>query len=106
MKKEELLKSCRYYTGDDSTSIKEGNFWIWEKRWVEADYICQKERETTGFIADACRCYVDAGLLRFENTDGVPLTLKAVLYLSFLKGEGYDVEEFKRLYYRWRSASI
>lgn len=102
MDKQDLLKYCRFYNGNLETSRTSGNFYIWEKRWVDAEYECRKTREMTGFLADCCDCYRRAGLLDFEATDGIPLSLKAVLYISFLKGEGYDINEFKALYYKWR----
>lgn len=43
--------------------------------------------------------YTDAGLSSFELYDGVPITLKAVLFNRYCKyAESVDIEGFRKLY--------
>ena len=50
-------------------------------------------------IAPILKEYTDAGLSSFELYDGVPITLKAVLFNRYCKyAERVDIEGFKELY--------
>ena len=72
-------------------------FWLCEKWWTEqtipaTDAGCE-------LITPILKEYTDAGLSSFELYDGVPITLKAVLFNRYCKyAERVDIEDFRKLY--------
>lgn len=100
MDKKAFQPFCRFYKGGTECPYNEGNkqmFWLCEKWWAEqtfpaTDAGCQ-------LISPILKEYTDAGLSNFEMYDGVPITLKAVLFNRFCKyNERIDVEGFRALY--------
>lgn len=103
MKKEDLLKFCRYYHGEKTAPKKitvsqnDTAFWETEKKWVELTCIGD---DSLGNMLDE---YLEAGLRDFSQTDDTPATLKAVLFNRYgywLGGYGLkeDAKQFKTFY--------
>ena len=97
-----LLEYCRYYKGEDEcpediSKDENGSSWFYEKLWVQSDdFRDEKGYNTTG--------YIDYGLKDFNVDDGVPITLKALLfnrYCHWSGGYGNDVEGFKKWYKKY-----
>ena len=81
MNKEDLIKFCRYFKGEAEPS-KETNvlFWEYEKVWVELSENPKEDSENVKMVSDWLDDYLRAGLSLFKNDDGVPITLKALLF--------------------------
>lgn len=97
MKKEELLKYCRYYKGQKNnpyTDRKEEYLYIYERAWVEL--MMSNDDEIISTLIDD---YINAGLAHFSETDNVPITLKAVMYNRYAQhNEMFKIDEFKNWY--------
>ena len=94
-KRDDLIKQCRYYHGEEENPYTDGNkalFWDYEMKWV-ALYLTEDER-----LSDCCNEYVSHGLMEFEEKDGVPFTLKALLYNRFQQWLEGTPSEFKKFY--------
>lgn len=99
MDKKELLAVCRFYDGEKENPFPEGNpymFWGYERMWVEA-----KGGEISP--PDAREYYDHLGLKDFSPGDGVPLSLRLLLFSRYLHwmggyGEDSDREGFKKFY--------
>lgn len=80
MKKEELLRFCRYYHGEDEPPKKinhqEQAFWYTERHWVSM-------MASEASFGDLLSRYIDAGLTHFNEKDDTPVTLKALLFNRF-----------------------
>lgn len=83
----EYIRNCRYYHGEENCPecIKllpagEG-LWFYEKRWVEFNL----EGEDFQIWLDEYNAY---GMSDFSTDDGVPISLKAILFNRYYKG-GY-----------------
>lgn len=91
-----LLDFCSYYDGDESNPATEKKdiFWFYEQKWIEflfeADY----------YIKEIVDDYIDFGLKEFNETDGVPLSLKAILLNRYKHWGGYGetANDFKEWY--------
>lgn len=101
MKKEELIKHCRYYKGEEECPYKtdegrtnKGLLWFYEKKWV-CDY---EERES--YYIEYVQDYICHELGLFEETDGVPISLKALLFNRYDHWTQGDPEGFKEWYKR------
>lgn len=96
MKKEDLLKYCRYYHGEDkckSTDADVQMLFKIERAWV--DMMCSIDGDFRRFLDN----YIEAGLKDFNVTDDVPVTLKAVLFNRFTQyNDRVDVNAFKQWY--------
>ena len=99
---EDLIKYCRYYKGEefcpeDISKDENESLWYYEQLWVKRDELRdEKGYNTTG--------YIDYGLKDFNADDGVPITLKALLfnrYCHWSGGYGNDVEGFKKWYKKY-----
>ena len=99
-KNNSLTHLCIYYKGEKECPFREADkqmFWLGEKWWTEqtelaSDAGCER-------IAPILKEYTNAGLSNFEMYDGVPITLKAVLFNRYCKyAERTDIEGFKDLY--------
>lgn len=98
MTREELIKVCKYYKGENECpytndspeeSIK-GHFWNYEKYWIESDN--KIHTENVGLL----KAY---GLENFNANDGTPISLKALLFNRWGHWVGlYDIEGFKKWY--------
>ena len=79
--KKDLIKFCRYFKGEAEPS-KETNvlFWEYEKVWVELSENPKEDSENFKMVGNWLDDYLRAGLSLFKNDDGVPITLKALLF--------------------------
>jgi hypothetical protein len=101
---EELLSHCLYYKGgeiDDNSSKIE----FYEQRWVN---FSQHDRR---YIAEMVQDYIFAGLELFNCDDGVPISLKALLYNRYSHWNGglgwlEDINGFKKFYLENYKAKI
>lgn len=104
MNEKELLKLCRYYKGEennpfDSVDQNKAMLWFYERAWFSA----WLKKNGLGFdemIAD----YVGCGLASFESKDGIPITLKALLfnrYAQTAQSQRQAVEPFKSFFLKY-----
>lgn len=110
MKESDLLQYCRYYKGERENPYegKDQNktmLWLYERTWVhDTMSVVDKGEvgEVAGRILDE---YTAVGLAEFENTDGVPITLKSLLFNRYAQGNMSSmmdsVEPFKKFYKRY-----
>lgn len=93
MTREELIGKCRYYGGEDERPPGvDASFWYYEQHWCdnmlkEKAYERQMEAE-----------YQAYGLSDWRKNDGVPMSLKALLFNRFSHWMGCRVEDFKKWY--------
>ncbi len=94
MNKEDLIKLCRYYKGEKENPYEgdKGMFWYIERGYVDMRVVEDKA------LADCGSEYMRQGLLDFEEFDGTPLLLKALLYNRFEYWLQGSVKEFKKFY--------
>ncbi len=101
-----MMKYCRYYHGEKENPYeREGEdqnkamLWFYECCWVAA----WKRGQTDGFnemIGD----YARVGLGRFEPMDGIPTTLKALLFNRYARtcqSMADAVEPFKEFFKKY-----
>ncbi len=96
MKREDLLKYCRYYKGEkDCPKNVNRALWGLEMVWVR-----ETLAENTEFLDNVLTEYLRLGLENFSIFDKVPITLKAVFLNRFLQhNDGmYIAKEFKEAY--------
>lgn len=102
MKKEDLLKYCRYYKGEDNSPFDDPNLsslWYYEQTWVE-------DISSNRYLDILIDEYVRSGLGLFAQFDNIPVTLKALLFNRYAKGcqslsdakKGF--QEFYNKYYK------
>lgn len=100
---EDLLNLCKYYKGEDECPVElsrkgYATIWRYEKIWVENPAFRNEldVKTNTNFYE-----YKQAGLIDFNVDDGVPVTLKALLFnrYRYWSGEYENVPEgFKQWY--------
>lgn len=93
MTKEELIKQCRYYKGEEKNPFSEdkdkGLAWLIEYRFVSS------MPDISAMIED----YKMYGLEDFHPDDGIPVELKSVLANRFFQySDRIDIPGFKRFY--------
>lgn len=99
MTKQELIKQCRYYNGDDKPSdsivkAKKVLLFEYEQRW------CEDEKFRNERSPDVIE-FIGVGLAKKTEKDNVPITLKALLfnrYKHWAGGYGSDEEDFLEWY--------
>lgn len=102
MEKEELLKSCRYYTGKDPGAGNESEFTAIERVWVQANL-----KEDAVSLSEWYISLVNHRLLGWANSEypDIPTTLVGAIlcrYLHFITYRGkVTAKEFKA-YFRDR----
>ncbi len=105
MDKEELIKHCRYYRGEEENPLERNGhnnhmFWFYELRWVEWKSSVDRKNFLIRTVADYCF----AGLSTFRADDGTPVALKAILFNRYEHWMGgysplqEEVEDFKKFY--------
>ena len=103
--KEELIKICKFYKGEEECPFDETSdkryIWNYERVWVDL-VLYNKPKSFELFLLE----YSHAGLEDFSKDDGVPITLKAILFNRCLQhSDGMcSPEEFKEVYKRYRSS--
>lgn len=90
-----LHSHCKYYK-ENSQQPQHGDLlicWSTEKAWINRT-LENHEDDIFGLTS-----YIEAGLQNFQQYDGVPITLKALLFSFYSKiSERIDIEAFKRFY--------
>ncbi|MRJ09406.1 hypothetical protein EDL99_11140 [Ornithobacterium rhinotracheale] len=99
---DQLIKQCRYYKGEKENPFQEDNhknlFWHYEKKWVEFSLNPREKSYLEGITSE----YKKIGLTTFNENDGIPITLKALLLSRFLYwNEGADADLFKEWYKKY-----
>ena len=99
MDKKELLKKCKFYKGEGSPSVgsdhNEKMLAFYERAWVLSDGVVS---------ADCIAEYKNVGLESFSKNDGVPLSLKALLFNRYAHTAwslASAVEPFKSFYLKY-----
>lgn len=89
-----LINYCRYYKGEKDCPFDDtrGTLWNYERSW------CEMQAKNDAKIDDLVLDYNLYGLSGFEPYDGVPISLKALLFNRFASWISADVAEFKRWY--------
>lgn len=89
MNKDDLLKFCRYYHGENENPFRpvdKSLLWDYERKWVEmtqSSLSKNRDSESTDVFGDMLDDYVNAGLAQFESHDDTPATLKALIFNRF-----------------------
>ena len=81
METKDAIAFCHYYKGEDECPFKDNDksfLWNYERAWV---YDMVNNTSLAGSIGE----YIACGLTDFNDDDGVPLSLKAVLFNRFAK---------------------
>lgn len=103
---DELLKHCRYYHGEKENPYALSLlYWVWEfeKKWVEES----KHAEVSPFFSEALSQLLRATGNSFDVGDGVPLYLRAAMFMLFLKGNELPrIEEFMKFYRDWKNGEV
>lgn len=90
-----LHSYCKYYK-ENGQQPQHGDLlicWNTEKAWINRT-LENHEDDIFGLNS-----YIEAGLQNFQQYDGVPITLKALLFSFYSKiSERMDIEAFKRFY--------
>ena len=102
--REELIRQCRYYKGEDKNLYEEEDnnknmLWFYEYCWVEIVL-----RGDIHLLDDCVGDYTAYGLGLFVMYDDTPVSLKALLFNRYAKGEysmADAVEHFKRFYRKY-----
>lgn len=102
----DMLKFCRYYKGEDVcpediTKNKDSYLWHYEKMWVENPAFRNETDEPNNINFYE---YKYAGLIDFNAADGVPVTLKALLFNRYGHwcGGYEDIRDgFKKWYFEF-----
>lgn len=97
MKKEDLIKLCRYYKGEKKHPKTHDAVvhiaWNAERKWVE-------NFPDKGNSEDMLKDYMEIGLAEFEMQDDTPIILKAYLFNRFCQySERIDIDAFKKFYF-------
>lgn len=104
MNKNELLKFCRFYKGEEDNPFEgidqnKAMLWFYERSWFST-WLHKNGQRFDEMIAD----YVECGLAPFESKDGIPVTLKALLfnrYAQTAQSQRQAVEPFKAFFLKY-----
>lgn len=93
--KTDQIQYCRYYKGEKRNpySGDAAMFWESEKWWLESFSDSEKEL----VLQDAVAHFIRLGMEHFEDKDGTPMTLKAILfnrYEHWIEGGPEDYREW------------
>lgn len=105
------ISVCRYYKGEAENPYKDGGkdskrhwFWEYERFWVKLSVSSTEDDNGLGYFIDE---YNRNGMYDFEPYDGVPLTLKAFLFVKLSNElEGMvNKEIFKKWYVSYKGSA-
>ena len=104
MTKEAAIKQCRYYKGQKRCPANTPSlFWNYERIWVGWTLVAEDDKsEGAMMLKSMLKQYKDAHLENFQEDDGVPITLKALLFNRFdhwNEGDGFEnwyITNYKR----------
>ena len=103
----DLLKFCRYYKGEEENPYEninqnEAMFWFYEKSWISfitGSYgNVSAERNAKNLISEYLTDYLNSGLANFSFNDGIPLTLKTLLFNRYQHWNMSGVDGFMKFY--------
>ena len=113
MEKKLLLTFCQFYDGAKENPFEKGArknkqdqnramLWFCESCWCiemsNADSVYEIPQGLAEYVGE----YKAKGLETFMQSDGVPLSLKALLFNRYMRGSmDGDVEPFKRFYFEY-----
>ena len=91
MKESDLLQYCRYYKGERENPYegKDQNkmmLWLYERTWVHDTMAVIARGDVNASESRNLDEYTAVGLAEFENADGVPITLKSLLFNRYAQG--------------------
>lgn len=107
MKESDLLQYCRYYKGERENPYKGKDqnktmLWLYERTWVHDTMAVIARGDANASESRSLDEYTAVGLAEFENADGVPITLKSLLFNRYAQGNMSSmmdcVEPFKKFY--------
>lgn len=95
MTKEDAIKQCKYYKGQKKCPANtQPMFWNYERVWVEWTLESEDEKKLGAIeLKGMLKRYKDVHLEHFQEDDGVPITLKALLfnrYEHWNEGDGFE----------------
>ncbi|MCI1732990.1 MAG: hypothetical protein LKM33_01310 [Bacteroidales bacterium] len=104
LSEQELIALCRYYKGESEMPYDDDRalLWYYECKWVEFHKTQKK------FLEEQLQDYYKFGYQTFSSEDGVPVSLKAVLFNRYMHWSGYAspidnkgfMEWYKKYYLR------
>lgn len=110
MDKADLIKNCRYYRGEEHCPSEAiGLFWDYERLWVEWVLEAQENEncDAAKRLDNMTREYLKAGYKDFSLSDGVPVSLKAILFNRFEHWNQSDgFQEWYMEQYLWRGSEL
>lgn len=117
--KQFLISKCHYYKGEkenpfseaartDSVAQNKAMLWFYEQYWVNGNLHSYEKGEPDPTLSEYFSDYIYIPELRdFEADDGVPPSLKALIFNRYAKQSGGgltdaigDFKEFYRKYYK------
>jgi hypothetical protein len=110
MKREDAISFCRYYKGEKECPLfydpNKSLLWEYEKYWVDQSVKFSNIKEEDYVSDGTLEEYLSVGLTHFQRTDGIPITLKALLFNRYAK-TSYSmksaVDGFKEFYLKYYS---
>lgn len=103
MKRDDFIKQCRYYNGesvspwskmrDDDEARNKDMLWWYESIWVQ-----EMENGQQSLYDEMVSEFVAHGLSELGAGDGVPITLKALLFNRYGKTGWNAAKEFTQFY--------
>lgn len=98
----ELLQFCRYYKGEDKCPFDDdpnkAMLWDYEQIWVIEHK--RNKSELSNYQEECMHDYISHGLADFQNKDGIPISLKALLFNRYELPDN-DTSPFKRFYKKY-----
>lgn len=97
MDKHAYTDMCRYYKGETTCPFCEQNdkmFWDYERWWVESF----ENEEKHLVLQDAINRYIWCGLESFDESDGTPLSIKALLFNRYEHWAEGTPDDFRKWY--------
>ncbi len=99
MDKNELISFCRFFkeNTDKPEDPNKQMFYLCEQWWVETNQL--PKEQMVDRLSQYMDDYMNAGLSSFNAYDGIPITLKAILFNRYCQyNDRVDIDGFKALY--------
>lgn len=102
---------CRYYRGEKENPFEGGVLafvWDVERDWVERELADAEAEAFSERSSEIMQGYRDAGLIDFEKSDEVWISLKAALYRLLQHwNEGMaSADDWSRFYADWKASKF
>lgn len=107
MSESDYISCCRYYKGERENPYKgkdqnKAMLWLYERAWVHDTMVVIARGYAKDSESRNLDEYIAVGLAEFENADGVPISLKSLLFNRYAKGNMSSmmdcIEPFKKFY--------